>query len=77
MNNNLRQTVIDAIAKTQDGGRLTRKDHYSSFILDSIEDNNMISDEINIQGVASNFKYMIDQLKKALVPLEQYLNEQP
>lgn len=75
MNNNLRQTVIDAIAKTQDGGALTRKDEYSSFMLNSIEDNNMISDEINIEGVVSNFRYMIDQLKKALVPLEQYINE--
>lgn len=88
MKNNLIKTVIDAIAKTQDGGMKRvnpYSDYYSEFIMNIIDDNvRVIPDDdrdeyeiVLVEEVVSNFNYMIDQLKKALVPLQTYLNEHP
>lgn len=77
MKNNLKQNVIEAIAKTQDGNVLREGDHWSKFILDRINENSSAGDmpHVDISTLISDFKYMRDQLSRAIVPLEEYADK--
>lgn len=71
------EIVQTEIAKTQDGGTLTPKhsDRFTDFINECIEyrtdgytgDN---SKSVSVEDLIDDFNYMIDQLKKAIVPLK-------
>lgn len=81
MRNNFKQSVIDAIAETQDGHlkSLRDDDHFSNFILGRI-DHNSSNDElphVDIESLITDFEYMISQLKAALRPLKQFEKDHP
>lgn len=78
MNNNFATTVIKSIAATQDGKKLKEGDHFSDFITARIETNRKGNPEypdtqhIDVEDLICDFNYMINQLKKALVPLIEF-----
>lgn len=71
MKSNLKQSVIAAIAETQDGKTLNDPGSFSIFINDRIE-TNTTNGIVNTEDLADDFKYMVDQLQKALTPLHHY-----
>jgi hypothetical protein len=72
--NNYKNTVIAGIAATQDGTTLAqRKDQYSDFIMECIEQNSTADNIVNIEELESNFSYMIDQLTRARKPLQEFI----
>lgn len=81
MKSNSKKAVIDAIAETQDGHlkSLGDMDDFSQFILNRIDFNcdNSGLPFVDVESLATDFKYMINQLKSALKPLEQFINDHP
>jgi prenyltransferase beta subunit len=74
MKNNLKASVIAAIAETQDGGKLIDRDHFSRFILYCIQENTRMG-FVDTENLAGDLRYMINQLKKAVRPIESYNNK--
>lgn len=66
-----KQHVINTIADSQDGGRLSvNHDDWSTFILNRIDDNTNNEDEVDVETLIQDFKYMINQLEMAIKSLQ-------
>ena len=78
MNNNSKQSVISAIAETQDGKQLKGVDDFSKFILARIDANSTSNDSpaVEVSDLITDFKYMISQLSNALKPLQTFERNQ-
>ena len=75
MKRNTPDQVKNEIAATQDGGILT-SDRFSDFINECIDYNTDgysgdNTKRVSVEDLIDDFNYMIDQLKKAIVPLKE------
>lgn len=83
MKSNLKNRVIEEIGKTQDGKSIVKdSDDFSKFILSRIEFNTYdeepgIQGWVNIEDLLCDFKYMINQLRAAIKPCEEFMKNRP
>ncbi len=75
MEQKLREDITKLIAQSQDGRALNPNDSFSEFILERISQNtegdsdDPASQIVNVETLIEDFNYMINQLQRALVPL--------
>lgn len=69
--NNTKANITNLIAQSQDGKKLnSENDEYSAFILSKIDEHTDENGVTSPENIISDFKYMINQLKSAVIALE-------
>jgi len=77
------QQVVACVGDTQDGGKISPKDHYGLFLMSLIKANTQSNPltidagEVDTEELASNLRYAIHEFNKALKAVERFNIIQP